>query len=559
MSNNESPSANNFIHQIIAQDLQSNKHAGKVLTRFPPEPNGYLHIGHAKSICLNFGIAVEFKGHCNLRFDDTNPEKESVEYVVAIERDVHWLGFKWESLHHASDYFDQLYDYAVLLIKAGKAYVDSLSAQQIREYRGTLTEPGRESPDRNRSIEENIALFDRMRNGEFEDGSLVLRAKIDMASPNINMRDPTLYRIRRTHHQRTGEDWCLYPMYDFTHCISDAIEGITHSICTLEFEDHRSLYDWVLDQLPVPCHPQQIEFARLALEYTVMSKRKLNQLVTEGHVAGWDDPRMPTLAGMRRAGFTAKSIRDFCENIGVTKKDAWIKMAVLENCIREDLNANAPRAMAVLKPLRVVIENYPENQSEVFEVNVHPQKPEMGTRKISFSRVIYIEQDDFAEIPPPKFKRLIAGGEVRLRSAYVIKCSQVLKDDAGNIQELHCSYDPETLGKNPEGRKVKGVIHWVSEAHALNAEIRLYDRLFNVPNPDAMDDFRKALNPHSLQILKNCKVEASLTNAEPGSRYQFERTGYFCLDSQLNTAQQPVFNRTVTLRDTWARIDQKKR
>jgi glutaminyl-tRNA synthetase len=549
MSTTDNQPTSNFIRQIIANDRKDNKNNGKVVTRFPPEPNGYLHIGHAKSICLNFGIAAVYYGACNLRFDDTNPEKESDEYVEAIKRDVQWLGFEWSELHHASDYFEQLYNYAVQLIEQGQAYVDSLSAEQIREYRGTLTEPGKESPDRNRSIAENIDLFKRMRAGEFADGQYVLRAKIDMASPNINMRDPALYRIRRVHHQRTGNDWCIYPMYDYTHCISDALEGITHSLCTLEFEDHRPLYDWVLDQLKTPSHPQQIEFARLQLEYTIVSKRKLNQLVTEKHVNGWDDPRMPTIAGLRRAGFTPKSIRDFCERIGVTKQNSWIEMGVLEYCIREDLNDNAPRAMAVLQPLRVVIDNYPEDQTEQLEVGNHPQKPELGKRVVPFSKVILIEQDDFAEVPPPKFKRLIAGGEVRLRGSYVIQCNEIIKDADGNITELRCSYDPDTLGKNPEGRKVKGVIHWVSEQHSQPAELRLYDRLFSVPNPDNEENFLNAINPDSLEVLTDCRVEASLANPQPESSYQFERTGYFCFDAIDSVGGKLVFNRTVTLRD----------
>jgi len=553
MTTPEATTPSNFIRHIIEADLKANKNNGKVKTRFPPEPNGFLHIGHAKSICLNFTLAEEYNGSCNLRFDDTNPEKESIEFMQAIEKDILWLGFQWHEKHHASDYFEQLFDYAVQLIKQGDAYVDDLTPEQIREYRGTLTEPGKESPNRNRPIEENLDLFQRMRAGEFADGAYLLRAKIDMASPNINMRDPVLYRIRRVHHQRTGDKWCIYPMYDFTHCLSDAIEGITHSICTLEFEDHRPLYDWVLDKLNTPCHPQQIEFARLQLEYTVMSKRKLNQLVTEGHVSGWDDPRMPTLAGMRRAGFTPASIRDFCERIGVTKKDSWIKMDVLESCIREDLNENAPRRMAVLKPLRLVIENYPDDAEEIYDLSNHPQKPEMGTRKVPFSKVLYIEHDDFAENPPKKFKRLVEGGEVRLRGAYVIKCEKIIKDEAGNIIELRCSYDPATLGKNPEGRKVKGVIHWVSAKHAIPAEIRLYDRLFRQPDPDAETHFLDALNPDSLQILEHCQVEASLTKAEKESRYQFERTGYFCVDAVDSNDQKLVFNRTVTLRDTWAK------
>ncbi|MGZ5621551.1 MAG: glutamine--tRNA ligase/YqeY domain fusion protein [Methylobacter sp.] len=551
MSTNDNQPTSNFIRQIIANDLKDNKNDGKVVTRFPPEPNGYLHIGHAKSICLNFGIAAENNGRCNLRFDDTNPEKESDEYVQSIMRDVQWLGFEWSELRHASDYFEQLYSYAMQLIEQGQAYVDSLSAEQIRAYRGTLTEPGKESPDRSRSIAENLDLFKRMRAGEFADGQYVLRAKIDMASPNINMRDPALYRIRRVHHQRTGDDWCIYPMYDYTHCISDALEGITHSLCTLEFEDHRPLYDWVLDQVKTPCHPQQIEFARLQLEYTIVSKRKLNQLVMEKHVNGWDDPRMPTIAGLRRAGFTPKSIRDFCERIGLTKQNSWIEMGVLEYCIREDLNENALRAMAVLQPLRVVIENYPEDQTEQLEVSNHPQKPELGKRIVPFSKVILIERDDFAEVPPPKYKRLIEGGEVRLRGSYVIQCNEIIKDADGNITELRCSYDPETLGKNPEGRKVKGVIHWVSEQHSQPAELRLYNRLFSVPNPDNEEKFLDVINPDSLEILTDCRVEASLANPQPESRYQFERTGYFCFDAIDSVDGKLVFNRTVTLRDNW--------
>jgi len=552
-TNDNQPPPANFIRQIINNDLKENKHKGKVATRFPPEPNGYLHIGHAKSICLNFGIAGEYNGTCNLRFDDTNPEKESIEYMESIETDVRWLGFEWHELHHASDYFEQLFNYAVQLIEQGQAYVDSLSAEQIRAYRGTLTEPGQESPDRNRSIAENLDLFRRMRAGEFADGQYVLRAKIDMASPNINMRDPAIYRIRRVHHHRTGDAWCIYPMYDYTHCISDAIEGITHSLCTLEFEDHRPLYDWVLDQLQTPCHPQQIEFARLQLEYTIVSKRKLNQLVMEKHVHGWDDPRMPTIAGLRRAGFTPKAIRDFCERIGLTKQNSWIEMGVLEYCIREDLNENALRAMAVLQPLRLVIDNYPEDKTEQLEISNHPQRPELGKRIVPFSRVVLIEQDDFAEIPPPKFKRLVTGGEVRLRGSYVIKCNEVIKDADGFVTELRCTYDPDTLGKNPEGRKVKGVIHWVSEQHARPAEVRLYDRLFNVPNPDNEENFLNALNPDSLEVLADCRVEASLAQAQPENRYQFERTGYFCLDAVDSVDGKLVFNRTVTLREGWVK------
>ncbi|MEI6066587.1 MAG: glutamine--tRNA ligase/YqeY domain fusion protein [Methylococcaceae bacterium] len=549
MSTNDNPLSANFIRQIITHDLKENKNEGKVTTRFPPEPNGYLHIGHAKSICLNFGIAAEFNGTCNLRFDDTNPEKENIEYMQSIERDVQWLGFEWAGLHHASDYFEQLYEYAEQLIEQGQAYVDSLSAEQIKLYRGTLTEPGKESPDRSRSIADNLDLFQRMRAGEFADGRYVLRAKIDMASPNINMRDPAIYRIRRVHHHRTGDTWCIYPMYDYTHCISDAIEGITHSLCTLEFEDHRPLYDWVLEQLQTPSHPQQIEFARLQLEYTIVSKRKLNQLVMEKHVHGWDDPRMPTIAGLRRAGFTPKSIRDFCERIGVTKQNSWIEMGVLEYCIREDLNENAPRAMAVLQPLRVVIDNYPEDQTEQLEISNHPQKVELGKRNVPFSKVILIERDDFAEVPPPKFKRLIDGGEVRLRGSYVIKCNEVIKNAEGIVTELRCTYDPDTLGKNPEGRKVKGVIHWVSEQHSYSAEIRLYDRLFTVPNPDNEDNFLDAINTDSLEVLNGCRVEVTLAQAIPESRYQFERTGYFCLDAVDSIDGKLVFNRTVTLRE----------
>lgn len=550
MSTNETlPS--NFIRQIINNDLKQNKNNGKVATRFPPEPNGYLHIGHAKSICLNFGIAAEYRGTCNLRFDDTNPEKENIEFMESIERDVSWLGFEWHELRHASDYFEQLYDYAIELIEKGLAYVDSSTPEQMRQDRGTLTEPGKASPDRSRPIEDNLDLFRRMRAGEFADGQYVLRAKIDMASPNINMRDPVIYRIRRVHHHRTGDQWCIYPMYDYTHCISDALEGITHSLCTLEFEDHRPLYDWVLDNITIPCHPQQIEFARLQLEYSIVSKRKLNQLVTEKHVNGWDDPRMPTLAGLRRAGVTPAAIRDFCERIGITKKDSWIEMGVLENCIREDLNENAPRAMAVLRPLKLVIDNYPDNQVEQLEIGNHPQRPELGKRQVEFAKTLFIEQDDFAENPPPKYKRLVEGGEVRLRGAYVIRCDRIVKDENGSIVELHCSYDPATLGKNPEGRKVGGVIHWVSERHSVPAEVRLYDRLFSHPNPDSLDNFLDALNPNSLEILTDSRVESNLANAKPDDRYQFERMGYFCLDAVDSKPGHLVFNRTCTLRDTW--------
>jgi glutaminyl-tRNA synthetase len=542
----------NFIRNIIQDDLDSGKHTA-IISRFPPEPNGHLHIGHAKSICLNFGIAEDFKGQCNLRFDDTNPEKEDIEYVNAIIEDVKWLGFEWAGLYHSSDYFQQLYDYAIELIKQGKAYVDSLSAEDMRKYRGSLTEAGKESPDRNRSIEDNLDLFARMRDGEFEDGKYLLRAKIDMASPNINMRDPALYRIKKAHHQRTGDDWPIYPMYDYTHCISDAIENITHSLCTLEFEDHRPLYDWVLDEVKTASHPQQIEFARLQLKYTITSKRKLNQLVMDRHVDGWDDPRLPTISGLRRRGYTPASIRDFCDRIGVTKKDSFIEVAVLENSIREDLNEHAVRVMGVLKPLKVTIENYPDSQSEELTAKNHPQKEDMGTRTINFSKVIYIERDDFLEDAPRKFFRLSVGREVRLRYAYYITCTGFIKDDNGEVIELICSYDPETKGgSSPDGRKVKGTIHWVSAEHAIDANINLYDRLFTHPNPAASEDITEHLNPQSLTILNNCKLEASLADAKAATTYQFERTGYFVKDEKAETL---TFNRTVTLRDTWAKLD----
>ncbi|HHH47698.1 MAG TPA: glutamine--tRNA ligase/YqeY domain fusion protein [Gammaproteobacteria bacterium] len=554
----------NFIRQIIDADIAAGKNDGRVATRFPPEPNGYLHIGHAKSIVLNFGIAEDYHGTCNLRFDDTNPHKENAEFVEAIQRDVHWLGYDWgERLFFASDYFEQLYAYAVQLIEQGKAYVCDLSAEQIREYRGTLTEPGRNSPYRERSVAENLDLFARMRAGEFADGEKVLRAKIDMASPNINLRDPTIYRIRHgvVHHQ-TGDEWCIYPMYDFTHCLSDAIEGITHSLCTLEFEDHRPLYDWYLDQLDVPCHPQQIEFSRLNLQYTVTSKRKLTELVDEGYVEGWDDPRMPTIAGMRRRGYTPASIRDFCNRIGVTKADNSVEMGVLESCIRDDLNASAPRRMAVLRPLKVVIENYPEGQTEELEAANHPQDESFGTRKIPFGREVWIDRDDFMEVAPnKKFKRLVAGGEVRLRNAYVIRCDEVIKDGQGEIVELRCSYDPDTLGANPPDRKVKGVIHWVSSAHAIEAEVRLYDRLFSHPTPDAAKDsggYISHLNPDSLRTLTQCYMEANLASAQAGEQFQFEREGYFCMDPARTADGKPIFNRTVTLRDSWAKIEKQQ-
>ena len=549
----------NFIRNIVAKDLQENKNNGRVHTRFPPEPNGYLHIGHAKSICLNFGIAGENEGGvCNLRFDDSNPEKESLEYVDAIKEDVHWLGFDWEDhLFFASDYYQQLYDYAVFLIKAGKAYVESLGPDEIREYRGTLTSPGKESPDRSRSVEENLELFEKMRAGEFEDGKYILRAKIDMASPNMNLRDPAIYRIKRSHHYRTGDEWCIYPMYDFTHGISDALEGITHSLCTLEFEDHRPLYDWFLEQLEVPCHPQQIEFSRLNLNYTVTSKRKLNELVTGGDVEGWDDPRMLTIAGMRRRGYTAAAIRDFCERIGVTKNDTVLDMSVLENCVREDLDKKTRRVMGVLNPLRVVIENYPENESEELDAPYHPNDPDMGSRKVPFSKVIYVERDDFMEEPPRKFFRLGPGREVRLRYAYFITCNDFVKDENGDVVELRCTYDPETKGGNaPDGRKVKGTIHWVSAEHALEAEVRVYDRLFNDPEPDSNKhekDWKEFLNPDSREILNNAKLETSLTTATAGDQFQFERLGYFNVDVKDSAAGKPVFNRTITLRDSWAK------
>jgi glutaminyl-tRNA synthetase len=559
MATIESTPPSNFIRHIIAEDLKANKNDGQVVTRFPPEPNGYLHIGHAKSIFLNFGIAVENKGGVyNLRFDDTNPSKEEVEYVESIKEDVRWLGFDWgDRLFYASDYFEQLYQYAVQLIKKGKAYVCSLSTEEIRQYRGTLTEPGKESPFRTRSVEENLDLFEGMRAGEFEDGTHVLRAKIDMASPNVIMRDPTLYRIRRVPHYRTGNKWCIYPMYDFAHGLSDSIEGITHSICTLEFEINRQLYDWILDELNVDCHPQQIEFARLNLSYTVLSKRKLVELVEGEYVSGWDDPRMPTLSGLRRRGLTPESIRNFCERIGVAKRDSMVDMALLEYSVREDLNKIAPRVMGVLRPLRVIIDNYPEDQVEELDALNNPGDPEMGSRKVPFSRVLYIEQDDFQESPPKKFFRLAPGREVRLRYAYYITCVKVVKDEnTGQIVELHCTYDPETRGgSSPDGRKVKATLHWVSAAHAIEAEARLYDHLFIKENPsDEKDvDFKEFLNPNSLEIL-TCYVEPSLAGAAPGSRCQFERIGYFCVDYIDSSDNKLVFNRTVTLRDTWARM-----
>ncbi len=545
-----------FIRAIINDDLATGKHT-RVATRFPPEPNGYLHIGHAKSICLNFGIAEDYRGTCNLRFDDTNPTKEEVEYVDSIIDDVHWLGFSWDDrLYYASDYFEQLYDYAVELIKRGKAYVDSLTPEEIREHRGTLTEPGRESPYRGRSIEENLDLFRRMRAGEFEDGTHVLRAKIDMSSPNINLRDPTIYRIRRVPHHRTGDAWCIYPMYDYTHCLSDALEGITHSICTLEFEDHRPLYDWVLDQLPVPCHPQQIEFARLNLTHTVMSKRKLLRLVQEGHVSGWDDPRMPTLAGLRRRGYPPEAIRTFCARIGVAKRDSVVEIAQLEHDVREHLNATAPRVMAVLDPLKVVIENYPEGKVEEIEAVNNPEDASAGTRPVPFSRVLYLEREDFREDPPKKFYRLAPGREVRLRYAYLITCTEVIKDESGKVVELRCRYDPESRGGSPaDGRRVKATLHWVSAVHAVPAEVRLYDHLFSAPFPEEDGrDFKEALTPDSLKVVRGAMLEPSLATASPGDRVQFERQGYFCVDPDSGPGAL-VWNRTVTLRDTWAKIE----
>ncbi|EGQ7994408.1 glutamine--tRNA ligase [Vibrio vulnificus] len=547
----------NFIRQIIDKDLADGKHTS-VHTRFPPEPNGYLHIGHAKSICLNFGIAQDYQGKCNLRFDDTNPEKEDIEYVESIKNDVSWLGFEWDDeICYSSNYFDKLYEYAVELINKGLAYVDELSPEQIREYRGTLTAPGKPSPYRDRSAEENLALFEKMRDGGFEEGKACLRAKIDMASSFIVMRDPVLYRVRFASHHQTGDKWCIYPMYDFTHCISDALEGITHSICTLEFMDNRRLYDWVLDNITIDCRPHQYEFSRLNLEYTVMSKRKLNQLVTEKLVNGWDDPRMPTISGLRRRGFTPASIREFCKRIGVTKQENMIEFSSLESCIRDDLNENAPRAMAVLDPVKLVIENFPAGELENLTVANHPNKPEMGEREVPFSREIWIEREDFREEANKKYKRLVLGSEVRLRGAYVIKAERVEKDDEGNITTIFCTYDSETLGVNPaDGRKVRGVIHWVSADTGVPAEIRLYDRLFTVPNPAAADDFASTINPDSLTVM-NGFVEPSLVEAEAEKGYQFERMGYFCADSKDSSKEHLVFNRTVGLRDTWAKIEAK--
>ena len=548
-----------FIETIIKEDLAENKNNGRVATRFPPEPNGFLHIGHAKSICLNFKMAQQFNGKCNLRFDDSNPAKEKQIYIDSIKSTVEWLGFDYNTPFYASNYFDALHDYAVELIKAGKAYVCSLSADEMREYRGTLTEPGKDSPYRDRSVEENLDLFSRMKAGEFDEGTHTLRAKIDMSSPNINLRDPVIYRVKKALHPRTGDKWCIYPMYDFTHCISDALEGITHSLCSLEFEDHRPLYDWILDNITIPCHPLQIEFARMNINYTVLSKRKLQRLVTEELVSGWDDPRLPTLEGMRRRGYTPAAIRNFCDVIGVSKKESRIDMGLLESCLRDDLNENSPRVMGVIRPLKITIENYPDGQTETMEAMNHPQKPEAGKREVSFSKHLYIEQDDFMEDPPKKFFRMGPGREVRLRAAYLVTCKEVIKNDAGEVVELICTYDPETRGGNaPDGRKVKGTIHWVNAEDCIDAQVRLYDRLFKDENPEKDgQDFVENLNPDSLEILEHAKLERSLEKAEPESVYQFERLGYFCLDSKESTPEKPVFNRTVTLRDTWAKVAKK--
>jgi len=552
----------NFIEEIITRDLETNKYGGRVHTRFPPEPNGYLHIGHAKAALLNYGLAEKYGGLFNLRFDDTNPTKEDVEYVESIKEDLAWLGCKWDDrLFYASDYFERLYEYAVRLIEKGLAYVCDLSPEEIREYRGTLTEPGRESPYRNRPVAENLDLFRRMRAGEFPEGSRVLRAKIDMASPNLNMRDPVIYRIMHVPHHRTGDKWCIYPMYDFAHPLSDAIEGITHSVCSLEFEDHRPLYDWFLEALEIEQPPQQIEFARLNLNYTVMSKRKLRQLVEEGYVNGWDDPRMPTLSGLRRRGYTPEAIRDFCQRIGVAKSNSVVDIALLEHCLREDLNKRAPRVMGVLRPLRLVIENYPEGEVEEVEAVNNPEDPAMGTRKLPFSRVLYIDRDDFREVPPKKYYRLAPGREVRLKYAYLVTCTDVIKDErTGEVVELRCVYDPASKGGSaPDGRKVKGTIHWVSADHAQPAEVRLYDRLFTRENPDDDKDggdFKDYINRDSLEVLTSCLVEPGLANARSGEFFQFERVGYFCVDPD-STPGKPVFNRAVSLRDSWAKIEQK--
>jgi glutaminyl-tRNA synthetase len=551
--------AHNFIREIIDEDLKESRNAG-IHTRFPPEPNGYLHIGHAKSIFLNFGIAEDYKGLCNLRFDDTNPIKEEAEYVESIKEDVRWLGFDWgERLYYASDYFDKLYEFAEKLVKDGRAYVDDLTAEEIREHRGTLTEPGSESPHRNRTHEENLDLLKRMRDGEFPDGSRTLRAKIDMSSGNLNMRDPVMYRIIRASHHRTGDKWCIYPMYDWAHGQCDSLEGITHSICTLEFEDHRPLYDWFLDRLSIH-HPRQLEFARLNISHTVLSKRKLLELVSEGHVSGWDDPRMPTISGMRRRGYTPEAIRDFCLRIGVAKTKSTVDIALLEHCLREDLNKRAARVMAVLKPLKVVIDNYPEDKVEELEIQNNPEDPEMGERKVPFSRTLYIEQDDFREEPHKKFHRLAPGKEVRLKGAYIIKCESIVKDEkSGEVREVHCTFDPETKsGSSQADRKVKGTLHWVSAPHAIEAEVRLYDHLFTESSPDDEEDFKSSINPESLKTLRPCCLEPSLKSAKPGEKFQFLRLGYFCIDTKDSTDRLPVFNRTVSLRDTWAKLQKKK-
>lgn len=557
MNNDQTPPVSNFIRNIVINDLETGKH-DKIITRFPPEPNGHLHIGHAKSICLNFGLAAEFGGTTNLRFDDTNPLKESEDFAQAIMDDVRWLGFEWNELRHASDYFEQLYDYAVHLIKTEKAYVDSQDAETVRSNRGSFGVEGTESPYRDRSVEENLDLFERMKNGEFADGEHVLRARIDMASGNMHMRDPAIYRIRKVAHHRTGDRWNIYPMYDWAHGISDAIEGITHSICTLEFEEHRPLYDWFLDNIPAPCHPRQIEFARGNLDYTVMSKRKLRELVEEGHVSGWDDPRMPTIAGLRRRGYTARAIRNFWKEAGVAKADSIIPMSVLENAVRNDMNETAPRVMAVLDPVKVVLTNYPEGETEWLEAACHPQKPEMGNRSVPISREIWIERGDFMEEPPRKFFRLRPGGEVRLRNAFIIKCNEVIKDAEGNLTEIHCEYDPDSRSGLPgASRKVKGTIHWVSVEHGVGAEVRLYDRLFNVPNPlaDKDRDYREFLNPHSLDMDPAAIVEPAVTKAKPGDYFQFERVGYFTIDQDSKDPRRPIFNRTVSLRDSWAKMN----
>lgn len=549
----ETPVARNFIRNLVEEDVAAGKNGGQVVTRFPPEPNGYLHIGHVKSICLNFGIAAQFGGRCNLRFDDTNPVKEDEAYERAIEEDVRWLGFEWAELRHASDYFDALHDFAVTLIEMGLAYVDSSTPEEMREMRGTLTEPGVESPHRNRSVERNLELFGQMRTGAFADGAHVLRAKIDMGSGNINLRDPTLYRIRNIAHARTGDAWHIYPMYDYTHCVSDAIEGVTHSLCTLEFEDHRPLYDWVLDVLQTDSHPQQIEFARLQLEHTVLSKRRLIELVDQSHVEGWDDPRMPTVAGLRRRGFTPAALRDFCERIGVTKNDATIEMAVLEGCVRDDLNVNASRRLAVLDPLRVTITSLPGDHRQALEFANHPQDDSQGTREMLFTRDILVEREDFAEVPPPKWQRLVEGGEVRLRGCYVIRCDEVIKDDSGRVVELRCTHDPDTLGQKPVGRKVKGVVHWVSASVAVAAEVRVYEPLFTSATPGTAASLGDVIDPASVTVHADAMVEPSLAALAPESRVQFERLGYFVADRRDHSAARPVFNRTVTLRDTWAR------